>query len=146
MWLQWYKFGYSLSAHELCPTHVTIRYVVCLYDCWFFFFCIFHWSFYKFIFQDASFHVSILWCSGNKKSKILLQLKKLEQLLLEAIEDDYEDYQIAVNRIECKVGNKVYNYPLLSWCSWNKKPNDFSQKTIYFFAIFNQAKIAVLYS
>lgn len=64
--------------------------------------------------QDASFHVSILWCTGNKKSEILMIIDKLKQLLCDAIEDDYEDYQIVVNRIDCKVGNKVYSYPLLS--------------------------------
>lgn len=44
-----------------------------------------------------------------------MELQKLQLMLHEAIEDDYEDYQIVVDRIECKIGNKVYNYPLLSW-------------------------------
>lgn len=43
-----------------------------------------------------------------------MEIEKLQRLLLDAIDDDYEDYQIVVNRIECKIGNKVYNFPLLS--------------------------------
>ncbi len=43
-----------------------------------------------------------------------MEIEKLQQMLREAIEEDYEDYQIDVNRVECKIGNKIYNYPLLS--------------------------------
>ncbi|XP_037048846.1 U6 snRNA phosphodiesterase [Bradysia coprophila] len=67
-----------------------------------------------FFYEDASFHVSILWCAGNKKAKIQTEIDKLQQMLNEAIEDDCDDYQFVVNRIECKIGNKIYDYPLLS--------------------------------
>lgn len=44
----------------------------------------------------------------------MLEMQKLQAMLFEAIEEDYEDYRIVVDQIECKIGNKICNYPLPS--------------------------------
>lgn len=71
------------------------------------------WKLFCLHLQDASFHVSLLWCAGNMKAKIETEIGRLQLMLNEAIEDDCDDYQFFVNRIECKIGNKIYDYPLL---------------------------------
>lgn len=48
------------------------------------------------------------------KAKIQSEIGKLQRMVNEAIEDDCDDYQFVVNRIECKIGNKIHEYSLLS--------------------------------
>ncbi|KAJ6638812.1 U6 snRNA phosphodiesterase 1 [Pseudolycoriella hygida] len=63
-------------------------------------------------YEDPSFHVSILWCSGNKKSEILMEIDKLQQFLSDAVEDDYEDYYIVIpeasKELWCIPGYDIY--------------------------------------
>lgn len=58
--------------------------------------------------QDASFHVSVLWCLGDKK-KALDELKSEMQLILDQkLVESVIDFQIDVKRFHCKIGNKLF--------------------------------------
>ncbi|XP_050470747.1 U6 snRNA phosphodiesterase 1 [Bombus huntii] len=63
-------------------------------------------------YEDSSYHVSFLWCLGNKLSVLDDQARfltiKLNQFLIEHAEARY----INVNKIYLKIGNKLYVFKL----------------------------------
>lgn len=68
----------------------------------------------KSLFQEASFHVSLLWCLGDRRNELnaLLPqfLRKLEQLTAAAAVD--LSNAIHVDQLFCKIGNKLYKFHL----------------------------------
>ncbi|XP_055908181.1 U6 snRNA phosphodiesterase 1 [Eupeodes corollae] len=65
-------------------------------------------TFYK----NPSFHASILWCLGNKESLIKDKLPQLNASLCQMRSTSLDDFHIRVNQIQCKTGNKSYNFEL----------------------------------
>lgn len=63
-------------------------------------------------YENPSFHVSILWCLGDQQQIIHDILNDLQTLLNNAITSDYEEFQISLQNIECKIGKQIYNFPL----------------------------------
>lgn len=68
-------------------------------------------------FQESSFHVSILWCLGDQREFLQSQRKSLQLLLEQCIDqsaakDEDGAFDHLVDRVECKIGNKFYTFPL----------------------------------
>ncbi|XP_014250720.1 U6 snRNA phosphodiesterase [Cimex lectularius] len=63
-------------------------------------------------YNEASFHMSILWCLGNKKSELEAKLPELNKVF-EANVSDSLDLTIPITSYICKIGNKIYNLKLL---------------------------------
>lgn len=68
-------------------------------------------------YPEASFHVSILWCLGDEQQRLLQAKDTLTQMLLEHIahadtNGDENSFGHAVTQVECKIGNKLYTFPL----------------------------------
>lgn len=60
-------------------------------------------------YRPPSFHCSLAWCLGDRRSAILPQLQKLSLKLVDCIEDEVQ----MVTSIECKAGNKMFKFPLI---------------------------------
>lgn len=68
------------------------------------------------IFQEASFHVSLLWCLGDRRNELMALLpqfcSKFEDVSSTA--DDNLGFALHVEQLFCKIGNKLYKFQL-----WN---------------------------
>ncbi|KAH8385960.1 hypothetical protein KR200_008893 [Drosophila serrata] len=58
-------------------------------------------------YNPASFHVSLLWCVGDKEELLNSKLNKLQQLL-----DDQDTLPLAVHEVHLKCGKKDFTYKL----------------------------------
>lgn len=65
-------------------------------------------TFYK----TPSFHMSIAWTVGDKETYFNEILPELNALLQEVLEEHPEEFTIFVNNIQCKCGNKLFNFNL----------------------------------
>ena len=63
-------------------------------------------------YAEASFHCSILWCLGNEKGAILKEMSKMQESLDAAMNEDSIDFQINVDDIQCKTGNRLFSFGL----------------------------------
>lgn len=72
-------------------------------------------------YADPSFHVSLLWCLGDQLDRVQLELAGLGDVLVDhlaeasaAADSDGTNDAFAplVQSIECKIGNKLYTFPL----------------------------------
>lgn len=72
-------------------------------------------------YADPSFHVSLMWCLGDQLDRIRAELAGLSAVLLahraeshDAADVDGADdsFGVRVQSIECKIGNKLYTFPL----------------------------------
>ncbi|XP_045462546.1 U6 snRNA phosphodiesterase [Harmonia axyridis] len=64
-------------------------------------------------YKDPSFHISILWCVGDLKSKLESYLHHFDLIIKNIlIENSDEIWHIAVNYLFCKTGNKKFQFPL----------------------------------
>lgn len=61
-------------------------------------------------YEDPSFHMSLLWTNGNKKSELDTIIDTLNDLLLQEIEKDLST--VLIDTINCKSGNKYFQYSL----------------------------------
>ncbi|XP_059054114.1 U6 snRNA phosphodiesterase 1 [Achroia grisella] len=59
-------------------------------------------------YENPSFHMSILWLNGNKKAQLINILDNLNDILL-----NKNLKTIHINKVNCKVGNKYFQYFLL---------------------------------
>ncbi|XP_015518757.1 U6 snRNA phosphodiesterase [Neodiprion lecontei] len=62
-------------------------------------------------YEDASFHVSILWCLGDVKEKLNASLPALNESW-NSICAEHFLHSFEVSKINCKIGNKMYTFPL----------------------------------
>ncbi|KAH8418538.1 hypothetical protein KR009_012164, partial [Drosophila setifemur] len=58
-------------------------------------------------YAPPSFHVSLLWCVGDKEKLLTGKLNELEKLL-----EDHDVLSIGVNEVHLKCGKKDFNYKL----------------------------------
>lgn len=61
------------------------------------------------LFQDPSFHMSIFWINGDKRSELTNILNDLD-ILINNTEDKNTNL---VDKVFCKSGNKLFQYHLL---------------------------------
>lgn len=60
-------------------------------------------------YEEPSFHASILWCLGDQ-SGILKEKKSELQVIYEGITIETH-FQVKVNEVLCKCGNRSYTFP-----------------------------------
>ncbi|XP_055305183.1 U6 snRNA phosphodiesterase 1 [Sitodiplosis mosellana] len=65
-------------------------------------------SFYK----EASFHVSLLWCLGDRRNELHALLPQFCKLLEHLSSIDDSNLTIDVEKLFCKIGNKLYSFHL----------------------------------
>jgi U6 snRNA phosphodiesterase len=63
-------------------------------------------------YQPPSFHISILWCLGDKREALRIGLNHLNQILQKYLDDDIQEFSENVKNIYFKCGNRIYNYEL----------------------------------
>ncbi|XP_075979095.1 U6 snRNA phosphodiesterase 1 [Anticarsia gemmatalis] len=61
-------------------------------------------------YEDPSFHMSVLWVKGNKKTELNNIIESLNEILFQETENSLKN--IFVETISCKVGNKYFQYTL----------------------------------
>lgn len=66
----------------------------------------------EFDFQEASFHVSLMWCLGDKRNELQTLLPKFCRLLEHLSLTDDSNLTLNVEQLFCKIGNKLYNFHL----------------------------------
>ncbi|XP_046746545.1 U6 snRNA phosphodiesterase [Diprion similis] len=62
-------------------------------------------------YEEASFHISILWCLGDVTEKLNAWLPTLNESL-NSIYAEHFLHSFEVSKINCKIGNKMYTFPL----------------------------------
>uniref|UniRef100_A0A4P6D7C4 U6 snRNA phosphodiesterase n=2 Tax=Rhodnius TaxID=13248 RepID=A0A4P6D7C4_RHOPR len=62
-------------------------------------------------YNEASFHMSFLWCLGDKKKELEELLPEMNKVFEANLNDSF-DVTIPVTRYICKIGNKMYNINL----------------------------------
>lgn len=65
-----------------------------------------------YLFQEASFHVSILWCLGDKREELTSLLPYFCNILERLSSADDSSLVLNVERLHCKIGNKLYQFQL----------------------------------
>lgn len=63
-------------------------------------------------FQESSFHVSILWCVGDRRNELQALLPQFRHLLEHSLSIDDSNLMIEVKNLFCKIGNKLYSFHL----------------------------------
>lgn len=63
-------------------------------------------------YEDTSFHISFFWCLGDQRADLQKFLPSLTCNLNKFLAENTEDSFIYVNEIQCKIGNKCYNFEL----------------------------------
>ncbi|XP_001659707.2 U6 snRNA phosphodiesterase [Aedes aegypti] len=66
-------------------------------------------TFYK----DPSFHISLLWCLGNRRQLLDDNMPTLQETFSALYEEEYCDMNINVKMLNFKCGNKYYSFDLL---------------------------------
>lgn len=62
------------------------------------------------LFQDPSFHISIFWVNGDKRSQVTNILNELNNIV---ISNTANHKTGLVDKVCCKTGNKSFQYHLL---------------------------------
>lgn len=62
--------------------------------------------------QEASFHVSLLWCLGDRRNELQALLPKFHRLLEHLSSLDDSSLTLDVKQLFCKIGNKLYSFHL----------------------------------
>ncbi|KAJ0178280.1 hypothetical protein K1T71_006103 [Dendrolimus kikuchii] len=60
-------------------------------------------------YEKPSFHMSILWANGNKKSDIC----KIVEELNDVLNQEMSSRTVHVDKVLCKIGNKLFQYQLI---------------------------------
>ncbi|CAH0390462.1 unnamed protein product [Bemisia tabaci] len=63
-------------------------------------------------YEDASFHLSIAWCLGDKSREINSKLEELNLKLQNLIAEEPDHFETVVDKAECKTGNKLFRFSL----------------------------------
>ncbi|XP_017784836.1 PREDICTED: U6 snRNA phosphodiesterase [Nicrophorus vespilloides] len=62
-------------------------------------------------YEDPSFHMSILWCVGDKEDELNRALPRLNEVFAEQV-NVLENNYINADKVLCKCGNKIFSYAL----------------------------------
>lgn len=62
--------------------------------------------------QEASFHISLLWCLGDRRDELNSLLPQFCSLLERLSAADDSNFAIFVEQLFCKIGNKLYKFQL----------------------------------
>lgn len=62
--------------------------------------------------QNPSFHVSLLWCLGDREKDLMPLLPEFCAIFDRLIIADSTDFIIKANQLHCKIGNKLFNFQL----------------------------------
>ncbi|XP_052902370.1 U6 snRNA phosphodiesterase 1 [Anopheles moucheti] len=62
---------------------------------------------------DRSFHVSILWCLGDRESEVRKELPAISTMFERVYEEEYCDISQQVKKLWFKCGNKMFNFDLI---------------------------------
>uniref|UniRef100_A0A0K8T016 U6 snRNA phosphodiesterase n=1 Tax=Lygus hesperus TaxID=30085 RepID=A0A0K8T016_LYGHE len=63
-------------------------------------------------YDEASFHMSIVWALGNKKTELESMIPELNKIFDASLNDNL-DLTIPITNYICKIGHKIYNLKLL---------------------------------
>ncbi|XP_053678076.1 U6 snRNA phosphodiesterase 1-like [Anopheles nili] len=63
-------------------------------------------------YKDRAFHVSILWCMGNQKQAVRIQLPAIIRMFENVYEAEYCDISQTIRTLFLKCGNKSFNFEL----------------------------------
>ncbi|XP_031628701.1 U6 snRNA phosphodiesterase [Contarinia nasturtii] len=63
-------------------------------------------------YKEASFHVSLLWCLGDRKQELQALLPEFHSLLDHLLSSDDANFTLNVEQLFCKIGNKLYSFHL----------------------------------
>ncbi|XP_015121501.1 U6 snRNA phosphodiesterase [Diachasma alloeum] len=63
-------------------------------------------------YEDASYHISFLWLLGDKEEDLKKLIPTLNESLFDILSKHFENSYINIEHIHCKVGNKLYKWPL----------------------------------
>lgn len=58
------------------------------------------------------FHVSILWCLGNRKAELEKVIDQTQAILDEYLKNDDADFHLHVDKLHSKIGNKLFMHLL----------------------------------
>lgn len=58
------------------------------------------------------YHVSVLWCLGNRKTELENIIEQLQAILDEGLANDNADFRMDVTKLQCKIGNRIFEYVL----------------------------------
>ncbi|XP_065161064.1 U6 snRNA phosphodiesterase 1 [Atheta coriaria] len=61
-------------------------------------------------YKDASFHMSIMWCLGDKTTELKQFLPAMNEIYRKICDNTSDCWHIDVQSIECKTGNKLFTF------------------------------------
>ncbi|XP_061715165.1 U6 snRNA phosphodiesterase 1 [Cydia pomonella] len=61
-------------------------------------------------YDNPSLHMSILWANGDKKAELISVIENLNNILYQEVEKCLKT--VTVNKVNCKIGNKFYQFAL----------------------------------
>uniref|UniRef100_A0A182RH16 U6 snRNA phosphodiesterase n=1 Tax=Anopheles funestus TaxID=62324 RepID=A0A182RH16_ANOFN len=64
-------------------------------------------------YADRSFHVSILWCLGDREAEVRKQLPAITTVFERVYEEEYCDISQLVKKLWFKCGNKMFHFDLI---------------------------------
>lgn len=64
-------------------------------------------------YTDRAFHVSILWCLGDREAEVRKQLPALTSVFERVYEEEYCDISQLVKQLWFKCGNKMFHFDLI---------------------------------
>ncbi|GAB0100041.1 U6 snRNA phosphodiesterase [Sergentomyia squamirostris] len=67
----------------------------------------------KEFYREMSFHISILWIVGNHLEVLRSIENELQEIFLQYLGENFDDFVTVVEKIHCKSGNKMHNFHLL---------------------------------
>uniref|UniRef100_A0A182MBL8 U6 snRNA phosphodiesterase n=1 Tax=Anopheles culicifacies TaxID=139723 RepID=A0A182MBL8_9DIPT len=64
-------------------------------------------------YADRSFHVSILWCLGDREAEVRKELPAISAVFEQVYEEEYSDISEVVKKLWFKCGNKMFHFDLI---------------------------------
>lgn len=65
-------------------------------------------------YQNPSFHISLIWCLGNKKDDLARILPQLKKQFHELKNEKPLTWIMLVKKLKCKIGNRLYKFNMLN--------------------------------
>ncbi|KAK0087983.1 hypothetical protein PV325_013532 [Microctonus aethiopoides] len=63
-------------------------------------------------YENASYHISFFWTLDDKKMELQSFIPSLNESLHKTLSENLENNSILVSKLHCKIGNKIYIFPL----------------------------------
>ncbi|XP_071441844.1 U6 snRNA phosphodiesterase 1-like [Hetaerina americana] len=64
-------------------------------------------------YSNPSFHMSIVWCNGDKSKEILQKMSSVELVHQQFVKAHPSEWHAEINQVQCKCGNKLFSFPLV---------------------------------